>query len=90
MDERRIDMTKKKEKSQWEITTEQAEATWKAMTPEQRDSILRLAKAWVEIRTSYSELCSPSFSDICEMDNAFFALKRHLMSKTVESKDWSY
>jgi hypothetical protein len=83
-------MANKKEKSQWLIEKEQASATWKSMTPKQQQAVLEMLQAFVPIRQSVSDLCDISYEDLCNMDPAWYVLKRHLVDDNVEVKVWGY
>ena len=83
-------MTKKKEKTQWEINQEQAAATWKSMTSDQQQAVLGMLKAFVPIRQSVSDLCEISYDDLRNMDQAWYTLRRLLVDDNVEVKYWSY
>jgi hypothetical protein len=83
-------MTKKKEKSQWEITKDQASATWKSMTPKQQQAVLEMLQAFVPIRHSVSELCEISYEDLRNMDKAWYVMRRLIVDDNVEVKHWEY
>ena len=83
-------MTKKKEKSQWEITKDQASATWKSMTPKQQPAVLEMLQALVPIRHSVSELCEISYEDLRNMDKAWYVMRRLIVDDNVEVKHWEY
>ena len=83
-------MANKKEKSEWEITKEQATATWKSMTPKQQQAVLEMLQAFVPIRYSVSELCEISYEDLRNMDEAWHVMKRLIVDDNVEVKYWNY
>lgn len=83
-------MAKKKEKSQWEITKDQASATWKSMTPKQQQAVLEMLQAFVPIRQSVSELCEISYDDLRNVDQAWHVMKRLIVDDNVEVKYWNY
>ena len=83
-------MTKKKEKTQWEINQEQAAATWKSMTAKQQQAVLDMLKAFVPIRQSVSDLCEISYDDLRNMDEAWHVMKRLIVDDKVEVKYWGY
>ena len=83
-------MTKKKEKTQWEINQEQAKATWKSMTPKQQQAVLEMLHSFVPIRQSVSELCEISYDDLRNMDQAWHTLRRLVVDENVEVRYWSY
>ena len=83
-------MTKKKEKTQWEINQEQAAATRKSMTAKQQQAVLEMLQAFVPIRQSVSEFCDISYEDLRNMDQAWYTLRRLLVDDKVEVKYWGY
>lgn len=83
-------MAKKKEKSQWEITKDQASATWKSMTPKQQQAVLEMLQAFVPIRHSVSDLCEISYEDLRNMDKAWYVMRRLIVDDNVEVKHWEY
>ena len=83
-------MTKKKEKTEWEINQEQAAATWKSMTAKQQQAVLDMLKAFVPIRQSVSDLCEISYDDLRNMDEAWHVMKRLIVDDKVEVKYWGY
>ena len=83
-------MAKKKEKSEWEITKDQASATWKSMTPKQQQAVLEMLQAFVPIRHSVSEFCEISYEDLRNMDQAWYVMRRLIVDDNVEVKYWSY
>ena len=83
-------MGNKKTKSEWEITKEQATATWKSMTPKQQQAVLDMLKAFVPIRQSVSDLCEISYDDLRNMDEAWHVMKRLIVDDKVEVKYWGY
>lgn len=85
-----LSMTKKKVKSEYEITREQASTTWKNMTPKQQQAVLEMLHAFVPIRQSVSELCDISYDDLRNMDQAWYMMKRMIVDDNVEVKYWSY
>jgi hypothetical protein len=83
-------MTKRKEKSEYEIIREQAEVTWKSMTPQQQQSVIEMLHAFVPIRQSVSELSEISYDDLRSLDTAWHTLKRLIVSDNVEIRYWNY
>jgi hypothetical protein len=83
-------MAKNKVKSEWEITKEQATATWKSMTPKQQQAVLEMLQAFVPIRHSVSELCEISYEDLRNMDKAWYVMRRLIVDDNVEVKHWEY
>ena len=83
-------MGNKKTKSEWEITKEQATATWKSMTPKQQQAVLEMLQAFVPIRHSVSELCEISYEDLRNMDKAWYVMRRLIVDDNVEVKHWEY
>ena len=83
-------MAKNTVKSEYEITKEQAAATWKSMTPKQQQAVLEMLQAFVPIRHSVSELCEISYEDLRNMDEAWHVMKRLIVDDNVEVKHWEY
>ena len=83
-------MAKNKVKSEWELTKEQAAATWKSMTPKQQQAVLEMLQAFVPIRQSVSDLCEISYEDLRKVDQAWCVMKRLIVDENVEVKYWGY
>ena len=83
-------MGNKKTKSEWEITKEQATATWKSMTPKQQQAVLEMLQAFVPIRQSVSDLCEISYEDLRKVDQAWCVMKRLIVDENVEVNYWGY
>ena len=83
-------MGNKKTKSEWEITKEQATATWKSMTPKQQQAVLEMLQAFVPIRQSVSDLCEISYEDLRNMDKAWYVMRRLIVDDNVEVQHWEY
>lgn len=78
------------DKTEWEINQEAATECWKSMTPNQQQAMLAMLKAWVPIRTRVSELCSLDYDDLRAVDDAWWGLKRALVDKDVDIKEWDF
>jgi len=71
----------KKQKTEWEIRTENRINIWKTLSPEQKEALHGLQTAWEEMQSSYRELCHPQFGDIVKMDDAYYRLRNVLIEE---------
>jgi len=76
------------EKSEWQIKREAAASVWETMTPHQQDSVLRMLKAWVPIRSRISELSSLEYDDLKDLDNAWYQLRYAIVDENLSVREW--
>ena len=61
----------------WEALKAARSDQFKALHYTQSDAILEALRAWSELETSFCELYSPSFEDICKANSAMAGLRFH-------------
>ena len=71
----------------WEALKAARSDQFHALHHTQSQAIVEALKAWAELETSFSELYSPSFDDICRANTAMANLRFHFNLDEVELKD---
>ena len=61
----------------WEALKAARSDQFKALHHTQSQAILEALRAWSELETSFRELYSPSFDDICKANSAMAGLRFH-------------
>ena len=70
--------------SKWEALKAARSDQFHALHHTQCQAILEALRAWSELETSFSELYSPSFDDICRANTAMANLRFHFNLDEVE------